>query len=202
MVDKQWRIIVVFCFVVLGFSCQKPYSPSQQYGMQQGYMGPEMRDNFGMMTDTMRGMHHMMGQGYMGQEQQGQMMSMMGQMGGMMQEMGGPYGPEVQQRHRQQLQGMQQNLDNIAAASARYRAGAQIFGRKCNSCHPQGGNTIRPDLPLRGSPRLKDFGTFLAYIRNPRLPDGSAGAMPAFSETVLSRQQARELYQYVLHVIE
>lgn len=77
-----------------------------------------------MMAETMQGMHHMMGQGYMGQEHTGQIMGMMDQMGGMMQEMGGPYSPEVQQRHRQQLQERQQNLDNIAAASARYRTGA------------------------------------------------------------------------------
>lgn len=83
-------------------------------------------------------------------------MNMMGQMGGMMQEMVGPYGPEVQQRHRQQLQGMQQELDNIVAVSAKDRTGSQIFARNCNSCHPQGGNTIRPDLPLRGSSKLKD----------------------------------------------
>lgn len=155
-----------------------------------------------MMAETMQGMHHMMGQGYMGQEHTGQIMGMMDQMGGMMQEMGGPYSPEVQQRHRQQLQERQQNLDNIAAASARYRTGAQIFERNCNGCHPHGENTIRPDLPLRGAPQLRDFGTFLAYIRNPNLPDGSAGALLTFSGASLSRQQARDLYQYIIQVVD
>lgn len=68
MAPKQWLVITGFCIALLGFGCQRPYSPSREYGMQQEeYMSPQMRDNFSMLAETMRGMYHMMGQGYMGQ---------------------------------------------------------------------------------------------------------------------------------------
>jgi mono/diheme cytochrome c family protein len=91
-----------------------------------------------------------------------------------------------------------------AAASAQGKgtadqtAGARIFNANCSRCHPNGGNVIVPNLPLAGSSKLHSFKTFLGWIRNPLMPDGSEGAMPAFSRKRISDQQARTLYHYII----
>jgi hypothetical protein len=77
------------------------------------------------------------------------------------------------------------------------RAGAKIFADSCANCHPDGGNVIVPSLPLKGSRVLANFRTFLAFIRHPKMPDGSQGAMPAFSQSQISKSQARRLYHYI-----
>jgi cytochrome c553 len=74
---------------------------------------------------------------------------------------------------------------------------AQIFNANCGSCHPNGGNTIMPNLPLKGAPQLADYNTFLSYIRHPTMPNGSPGPMPAFPPERISDEQARNLYQYL-----
>jgi hypothetical protein len=75
--------------------------------------------------------------------------------------------------------------------------GAEVFNANCSSCHPNGGNTIMPNLPLNGAPQLADFDSFLSYIRHPILPNGSQGPMPAFPPERISDEQARNLYQYL-----
>jgi hypothetical protein len=75
--------------------------------------------------------------------------------------------------------------------------GAEIFNANCSSCHPNGGNTITPNLPLAGAPQLTDYDRFLAYIRHPILPNGSPGPMPPFPPERISDEQARNLYQYL-----
>ena len=75
--------------------------------------------------------------------------------------------------------------------------GLQIFNLNCNRCHPNGGNVILPDMPLRGSSKLANFKTFLSFIRDPKMPDGSEGVMPVFSNKHISNQEAKTLYQYV-----
>ena len=82
--------------------------------------------------------------------------------------------------------------------SADQTAGAKIFNANCNRCHPNGGNVIVPGLPLRGSSKLASFKSFLGWIRNPMMPDGSEGAMPAFSMRQISDQQAKMLYRYII----
>lgn len=77
-------------------------------------------------------------------------------------------------------------------------AGAELFESHCASCHRGGGNVVVPLLPLEGSKKLADFQSFLAFIRDPRMPDGSVGAMPSFGESSLSDEQARLLYKYLL----
>jgi len=81
--------------------------------------------------------------------------------------------------------------------SSQGTSGAEIFNANCRVCHQNGGNIINPNMPLRGSLRLADFKTFLSFIRNPKMPDGSRGSMPAFSEAQISDKHARELYQYI-----
>ena len=80
--------------------------------------------------------------------------------------------------------------------------GAEIYRVECIRCHAQGGNLIYPNLPLRTAPQMADFNTFLAFIRNPRMPDGSQGPMPAFSPEEISDGQARDLYQYLVAALQ
>jgi mono/diheme cytochrome c family protein len=77
-------------------------------------------------------------------------------------------------------------------------SGAALFSENCASCHPGGGNTIIPSLPLRGSSQLQDFVTFRAYIRSPSLPNGAPGPMPSFPSSRISDRQLRELYRYLI----
>lgn len=89
-----------------------------------------------------------------------------------------------------------------AEAPQTYAAGMKVFNDNCAACHPKGGNTIDPRLPLAHSPRTRDLDSFLAFIRDPSGPGGAPGMMPAFPPARLSPQQARELYDYVTHVLE
>jgi uncharacterized membrane protein len=82
------------------------------------------------------------------------------------------------------------------ATPERYKAGEQVFLANCSACHPQGGNVINPQLPIHGSPRLKDLKTFIGWIRHPDPP------MPVFGPSKLSDQEAGELYQYAVHALE
>jgi len=81
------------------------------------------------------------------------------------------------------------------------KAGAKVFSANCKGCHPNGGNILKPNLPLRSAPQLADFKSFEDFIRAPKMPDGSAGFMPAFASTKISDQQAKELYNYIDQVI-
>jgi mono/diheme cytochrome c family protein len=82
--------------------------------------------------------------------------------------------------------------------SADETAGARIFNTNCSRCHPDGGNVILPDFPLRGSSKLSEFRTFLSFIRDPKMPDGSEGVMPVFSNKQISDKQAETLYEYIV----
>jgi uncharacterized membrane protein len=86
-------------------------------------------------------------------------------------------------------------------AAKEFKVGLQVFDENCSGCHPRGGNAINPNLPLVGSPELADFHSFLAFIRQPRMPDGSKGIMPAFPEQKISQAQAEQLYQYLVNVL-
>jgi len=83
-----------------------------------------------------------------------------------------------------------------------YLAGMKVFNENCASCHPKGGNIVDPGLPLLNSAYTRDPAIFLTFIRNPKRPDGSSGAMPAFNPKMISDQQADELYKYITHVLE
>lgn len=87
----------------------------------------------------------------------------------------------------------------LPEAGEGHSAGRQIFISRCSGCHVNGGNILYPNLPLRSAPQLESYEQFLAFIRNPRLPNGEKGPMPAFKSDRLSDQHARELYDYVLN---
>jgi uncharacterized membrane protein len=82
-----------------------------------------------------------------------------------------------------------------------YSAGQKVFDNNCTGCHAHGGNVIDPNLPLALAPQLTRFEDFARFIRDPRMPDGTVGAMPAFPSEKISDAQARQLYDYIVHVI-
>lgn len=77
------------------------------------------------------------------------------------------------------------------------QSGQKIFAGNCSGCHPRGSNIIVPQLPLRTAPQLGDYEDFLAFLRDPKMPDGNPGRMPAFPPSVLSDQEVRALYDYL-----
>ncbi|MDA8432370.1 MAG: c-type cytochrome [Nitrospiraceae bacterium] len=93
--------------------------------------------------------------------------------------------------------GMMKSGQPEAAAGAPEGGGAKIFADSCSGCHPDGGNVIVPTLPLKGSRVLANFRAFIAFLRHPKMPDGSQGAMPSFSKSQISDHDARKLYHYI-----
>jgi uncharacterized membrane protein len=85
----------------------------------------------------------------------------------------------------------------VGATAPQSAAGNAAFETSCAACHPGGGNTIKPNLTLVGAPQLRDFQTFLAYVRRPKARDGSDTVMPAFDAASLPDRDARQLYDYV-----
>ena len=80
----------------------------------------------------------------------------------------------------------------LGAEKGKGKTGQEEFQANCAVCHPEGGNVIKPDKPLKGSDKLKDFKIFQAWIRNPVPP------MTAFTTVQISEQQARAIYDYIL----
>jgi mono/diheme cytochrome c family protein len=76
-------------------------------------------------------------------------------------------------------------------------AGQKLFAANCSSCHPNGGNAIVAELPLKKSKMLASAATLTAFVRSPKMPDGSEGQMPPFPPDQLSDRQAGDLYTYI-----
>ncbi len=87
-------------------------------------------------------------------------------------------------------------------AQAAFQGGRTVFDNHCSGCHAHGGNSIMSNFPLRDAPELDQFEHFLAFIREPKLANGSSGPMPPFAAGTLSDAQARELYGYITQVID
>ena len=81
-------------------------------------------------------------------------------------------------------------------------AGATLYNQTCRACHPNGGNSIKQNLPLKTAPQLVTSDTFLAYIRNPKARDGSKTIMPPFPADKLSGEDAQKIYQYIVQVLK
>jgi len=84
------------------------------------------------------------------------------------------------------------------AAAGDAKAGRRLFADDCEGCHVGGGNVFVSSLPVRGSKKLATLDDFVAFIRKPSMPDGSAGNMPGFPASAVSASQARNLYAYVM----
>jgi mono/diheme cytochrome c family protein len=81
--------------------------------------------------------------------------------------------------------------------SAEITDGAEVFNHNCVLCHRNGENIINPNKPIRGSFKLADIETFIGFIRNPVLPDGSKTSMPSYSQTKIPDEKAKNLYKYI-----
>ena len=82
------------------------------------------------------------------------------------------------------------------------KKGEQLYTVNCGGCHPNGGNTINPGLPVVNSSKVKNVSTFINFNRNPVKADGSRGTMPAFPKERLSDDDLKQIYQYVTAVLE
>lgn len=80
-----------------------------------------------------------------------------------------------------------------------FQVGQQVFINHCSGCHVNGGNIFFPNLPLHSAPQLESYETFIAFVRNPTLPNGKKGPMPDFTPNKLSEQQAHDLYDYIVN---
>ena len=79
--------------------------------------------------------------------------------------------------------------------------GRALFADNCSACHPNGGNVVVESLPLKKAKQLGSLATFTAFIRGPKMPDGSAGGMPPFPADQISDKQAGDLYSYVTSML-
>lgn len=83
-----------------------------------------------------------------------------------------------------------------AAETAKASSGETLFKENCALCHPNGGNTIKPQEPLKTAAKLKNFKGFLSWVRKPEQP------MPAFPPAKISDAQAKDLYHYILEQVK
>jgi mono/diheme cytochrome c family protein len=72
------------------------------------------------------------------------------------------------------------------------KSGREEFQTNCSPCHPDGGNAIKPEKPLKSSRKLANFSAFLSWIRKPE------PSMTTFPPSQISDKQARELYNYIV----
>jgi len=77
-----------------------------------------------------------------------------------------------------------------------FEAGEKIFAVNCGACHPHGGNVADAGKPVIQSPKLKTFDDFVAWVRQPEPP------MPSFSSSKLSETDLKNVYGYILNVLE
>jgi uncharacterized membrane protein len=77
-----------------------------------------------------------------------------------------------------------------------FKAGEHIYATNCSTCHPHGGNVINARRPIIHSSKLKTLDDFVAWIRHPKSP------MPPYPASKISDEQAKELYGYIMNVLE
>jgi len=77
----------------------------------------------------------------------------------------------------------------VSAASAAPAGGEAIFKAKCASCHPDGGNIIKPTETLKG---IKDPKKITKKIRK------GGGGMPVFDVKAISDADAKQLADYII----
>ncbi len=86
---------------------------------------------------------------------------------------------------------------NAGARPPANPAGEAVFLDNCAACHEGGGNVADTRYPLKGSRHLASLAEFTAFVRAPKMPDGSEGSMPAFPKNQLADTQVKDLYGYV-----
>jgi cytochrome c6 len=80
-------------------------------------------------------------------------------------------------------------LSTTLLASAASAGGEAIFKAKCASCHPDGGNIIKPTVTLKG---INDPIKITSKIRK------GGGGMPVFDVKALSDADAKQLADYII----
>lgn len=75
------------------------------------------------------------------------------------------------------------------AAFAAETGGEAIFKAKCASCHPDGGNVMKPKDTLKG---IKNSKKIITKIRK------GGGGMPAFDAKAISDADAKLLADYIM----
>jgi mono/diheme cytochrome c family protein len=81
------------------------------------------------------------------------------------------------------------------------KAGSQVFALNCQGCHPRGGNVVNPAMALKTSAKLASRAQLVAFIRDPKMPDGKPGDMPAFDAAAVSDADAGRLYAWITDTI-
>jgi len=76
-----------------------------------------------------------------------------------------------------------------AAAFAAVNSGETIFKAKCASCHPDGGNVIKPKETIKG---IKNAKKIITQVRK------GGGGMPAFDAKAISDADAKLLADYIM----
>jgi uncharacterized membrane protein len=76
-----------------------------------------------------------------------------------------------------------------------YKPGEWQYQAHCSACHPCGGNVIDTHRPVYHSPLTKNPQTFKVWVRQPASP------MPAFTPTMLTDKEIRDLFDYISQVI-
>jgi cytochrome c6 len=76
-----------------------------------------------------------------------------------------------------------------ATAFAAGNAGETIFKAKCASCHPDGGNVMKPNETIKG---IKNAKKIITQVRK------GGGGMPAFDAKAISDADAKQLADYII----
>ena len=76
-----------------------------------------------------------------------------------------------------------------AAAIAAETGGEAIFKAKCASCHPDGGNVMKPKESIKG---IKSSKKIITQVRK------GGGGMPAFDAKAISDADAKLLAEYIM----
>jgi cytochrome c6 len=80
---------------------------------------------------------------------------------------------------------------SVGMMSAAFAAetGETIFKAKCSSCHPDGGNIIKPKATIKG---IKDTKKITSKIRK------GGGGMPGFDAKAVSDADANSVAEYIV----
>ncbi|MDD2733041.1 MAG: cytochrome c [Desulfuromonadaceae bacterium] len=81
------------------------------------------------------------------------------------------------------------SISMMSFASFAAETGETIFKAKCSSCHPDGGNIIKPGESIKG---IKDTKKITKKIRK------GGGGMPAFDAKTVSDADAKSVADYIV----
>jgi len=80
------------------------------------------------------------------------------------------------------------NMLSIVVLAAE-TGGEAIFKSNCSSCHPNGGNLMKPSKSLK---RIKNPGKIIRKVRN------GGGGMPSFDAKTISEAEVGQLADYII----